>query len=70
MKFTWFQGCCKKVFGVEVSKCVESISGVFQDSLKGVSGEFLRVCEASSKGVSKQFQGSFWRVSRKLPGVS
>ena len=43
---------------------------MFQDSFKGVSGVFLRVFEACCKEVLKRFQGSFWRVSRKFPGVS
>ena len=41
-----------------------------QDIFKGVLGVFLRVFEASSKGVLKQFQGSFQRVSSKFLGVS
>ena len=35
-----YQGCCKKVLGVEVSGCVESISWLFQERFEGVSGVF------------------------------
>ena len=59
--FFKFQKCCKKVLGVEVL-------GVCGEHFRGVS--VLRVFEAISKGVSKQFQWSFRRVSMKFPGVS
>ena len=66
MKFPW---CFKKVFGVEVlGVCWEHFKGVSR-KLEGVLGVFLRLFEESSKGVSKQFQGGFWRVSRKFLGV-
>ena len=41
-----------------------------QKIFKGVSGVFLRVFEESSKGVLKQFRGTFQRVSSKFLGVS
>ena len=56
-----FKGVAKKVLGVEVL-------GVCGEHFRGVS--VLRVFEAISKGVSKQFQWSFRRVSMKFPGVS
>ena len=39
---------------------------MFQESFEGVLGGLLSVFETSSKGVLKQFQGSFWRVLRKF----
>ena len=42
---------------------------MFQENFEGGLGVFLRLFEESSEGVSKQFQASFWRVSRKFLGV-
>ena len=62
MKFPWcfkeFQGCCKKFLVWKCKVCVESISRVFKENFEGVSGVFLRVFEASSKGVC---QRSYWK---------
>ena len=46
--------------------CFKEVLGVCGEHFKGISGVFLRVFEAISKGVLKQFQGNFQRVSRKL----
>ena len=42
------------------------VLGVCGEHSRCFSGVFLRVFEAISKGVSKQSQGSFQRVSRKF----
>ena len=78
MKFPW---CFNKKVSSVLQKsvwcvlrkfqgCVESISRVKQDSFEDVLGVFLRVFEATSTGVIKQFRGSFQRVSSKFLGVS
>ena len=58
MKFPWcfrkFQGCYKKVSVWKFKGCVESISRGFQETFKGVSGVFLKVFEATSKGVCQR----------------
>ena len=54
-----FKGVAKKVLGVEVL-------GVCGEHFRGVSGVFLRVFEAISKGVLKQSQWSLRKVSRKF----
>ena len=43
------------------------VLGVCGEHFRDVSGVLLRVFEAISKGVLKQFQGSFRRVSRMFP---
>ena len=46
--------------------CYKVFLGSCGEHFKGVSGVFLRLFEAISTGVLKQFQGSFRRVSRKF----
>ena len=57
-----FQGSCKKKCWV----CFKEVLGLCGEYFIGVSGVFLRVFEAISIGVSKQFHGSFQRVSGKF----
>ena len=58
MKFPWgfkeFQRCCKKFLVWKCKGCVEIISRVFKENVEGVAGVFLRVFEASSKGVRQR----------------
>ena len=46
-----FQECFKKFLVWKFKGCVERISRLFQETFEGVSGVFLMVFEASSKGV-------------------
>ena len=48
-----FKGGAKS-FQFDSKGCVESIKRVFQDTFRVVSGVFLRVFEASSKGVCQR----------------
>ena len=64
-----FKGGAKS-FQFDSKGCVESIKRGFQETFRGVTGVFLRVFEASSKGVLRQYQGSFQRVSSKFLDVS
>ena len=51
MVFLEISRMCKKFLVWKFNGCVESISRVFQETFEGVSGLFLMVFEASSKGV-------------------
>ena len=66
-----FPLCFKKVVvALKFLVCFKKVLGACGECFQYVSGVFLRVFEAISKGVSKQFRGSFWMVSRKFLGIS
>ena len=49
-----FKGVAKSFSVCKFKGCVESISRGFQETFKGVLGVFLRVFEATSKGVCQR----------------
>ena len=65
-----FKGGAKS-FQFDSKGCVESIKRVFQDTFRVVSGVFLRVFEASSKGVLKEVIEVYGNlgVSKNFRGV-